>query len=114
MYFAEVMFHPEPISVLRCQQVGEGGLGRMKMRDEVLKRMRKFPDLLPREPLHGWRSAPDDGDHTHCENCSDAVYVGDPVVGTYLQYVSIVFCRACVADNRGLLWDWMGQDPFAN
>ena len=38
--------------------------------------------------------------------------LGDPVVGTYLEYISSVFCHECVADNRGLLWDWMGQDPF--
>jgi hypothetical protein len=92
------------------------GRGRvlMRMRDEVLARMRRFPHWLPREPLHGWRSAPDDGDHIHCENCGETVYVGNPVVGTYLEYVSIVFCSTCAADNCGLLWDWMGRDPLAN
>jgi hypothetical protein len=84
----------------------------MQMRDEVLARMRKYPDRLPDEPLHGWRSAPDEGDHTHCENCGATVTIGDPVAGTYLEYVSIVFCKECVRDNRGLLWDWMGQDPL--
>jgi hypothetical protein len=83
------------------------------MRDEVLKRMREYPDSLPSEPLHGWRSAPDEGGHTHCENCTDTIYIGDPVVGTYLEFISIVFCAECVADNRGLLWEWMGQDPLA-
>jgi hypothetical protein len=84
------------------------------MRDEVLGRMRESPDCLPCEPLHVWRSAPDEGDHTHCENCSATIYFGDPVVGTYLTYVSVVFCAGCVADNRGLLWDWMGKDPLAD
>jgi hypothetical protein len=84
------------------------------MRDEVLTRMRESPDWLPRESLHGWRSAPDDGGHTHCWNCGETVFLGDPVVGTYLEYVSIVFCPACVADNRGLFWDWMGRDPLAD
>jgi hypothetical protein len=82
------------------------------MRDHVFALMRESPDHLPREPLHGWRSAPDDGDHTHCRNCGETIYFGDPVAGTYLEFVSIVFCRACVMDNRGLLWDWMGQDPL--
>ena len=85
----------------------------MKMQDRVLDDVRRHPDILPREPLHGWRSAPDDGDHTHCWNCGEGVRLGDPVVGVYLKSVSVVFCAECVADNRGLLWDWMGQDPLA-
>jgi hypothetical protein len=84
----------------------------MRMRDEVLARMRKWPDRLPQEPLHGWRSAPDENGHSHCENCGATLEIGDPVVGTYLEFVSIVFCRPCVVDNRGLLRDWMGQDPL--
>jgi hypothetical protein len=84
----------------------------MRMQDRILADMQRHPDLLPRERMHGWRSAPDDGDYTHCWNCGETVYVGDPVVGTYLEYTSIVFCPACVADNRGLIWDWMGCDPL--
>jgi hypothetical protein len=85
----------------------------MRMRNKVLADLRKHPDMLPSEPLHGWRSAPDDGDHTHCQNCGQTVYIGDPVVGTYLEYISVVFCPECVADNCGLLWDWMGRDPLS-
>jgi hypothetical protein len=85
----------------------------MKMQDHVLEIMREFPDMLPQEPLHGWRSSPDEGDHSHCKNRGVTICIGDPVVGTYLEFISVVFCRTCVADNRGLLWDWMGQDPLA-
>lgn len=86
----------------------------MRMRDEVLDYMRESPDCLPTEPMHGWRSSPDEGDHSHCWNCCKTIYFGDPVVGTYLEYISVVFCKTCVIDNRGLLWDWMGQDPLAD
>src|SRR5258708_29191744 len=87
---------------------------RMRMRDEVLARMQEHPDWLPQESLHGWRPAPDEGDHTHCENCRATIDIGDPVVGTYLEHVSVVFCRTGVMDSRGLLWDWMGCDPLAD
>ena len=86
----------------------------MRMRDEVLARMREYPDWLPQEALHRWRSTPDDGGHTHCENCRGTIYIDDPVVGTYLEFVSVVFCRVCVSENRSLLWDWMGCDPLAD
>ena len=84
------------------------------MKDRVFEYMQRFPDSYPRESLHGWRSAPDEGDHTHCMNCCETIYIGDPVVGTYLKYISVVFCRVCVDDNRGLLWDWLGSDPMAD
>lgn len=62
---------------------------------------------LPLEPMHGWRSAPDDGDHTHCMSCGHTINRGDPVVGCYLEYVSIVFCPQCVADNPDHFREWM-------
>ncbi len=84
----------------------------MRMRNDVLSQLREHPDMIPQESLHGWRSAPDDGRSTHCWNCGELVLIGDPVVGTYLEYVSIVFCPACVLDNCGLFWNWMGRDPL--
>ena len=79
----------------------------MKMRAEVLERLPKYSLSFPMEPMHGWRSAPDDGDHTHCENCCCTIYRGDPVVGCYLEYISVVFCPECVNDNPKLFRQWL-------
>jgi hypothetical protein len=75
----------------------------------ILQRTRHRPQdfPLPLEPMHGWRSAPDEGGHTHCECCCRTIYPGDPVVGCYLEYVSVVFCPACVADNPELFQEWL-------
>ena len=77
----------------------------------VLARLRERPDHfpLPLEPPHGWRSAPDEGGHTHCESCGATVTPGDPVVGCYLEFVSVVFCPACVADNPELFREWLAS-----
>lgn len=85
----------------------------MKMRCDVLKRIRDRPQdfPLPLEPMHGWRSAPDEGGHTHCLCCGHTIYRGDPVVGRYLQYVSMVFCPRCVADNPELFGEWLAAPP---
>ena len=81
----------------------------MKLPEHVLERFRNDPELLPLRPLHGWRSSPDEGDHTHCTACGDIIFVGDPCVGTYLKYISVVFCPRCVADNQAQFRDWI--DP---
>lgn len=39
--------------------------------------------------------------------CSHTIYRGDPVVGCYLKYTSIVFCLNCVADNQELFQGWL-------
>jgi hypothetical protein len=79
----------------------------------VLATFREHPQLLrlPLEPLHGWRSSPDEGGHTHCAFCGHTIYRGDPVVGCYLEYVSTVFCPACVRDNPGLFHEWLASRP---
>ncbi len=54
----------------------------MKMTDSALDRMRRYyQDILPLEPMHGWRSSRDEGGHTHCECCCATIYRNDPVVG---------------------------------
>jgi hypothetical protein len=73
--------------------------------ERIRERSQDFP--LPLEPLHGWRSSPDEGGHTHCASCYATIYPGDPVVGCYLKYVSVVFCPACVADNPELFRVWL-------
>ena len=85
------------------------------MRAEVLVRIREYPQHfpLPLEPMHGWRSAPDEGGHPHCECCCRTIYRGDPVVGRYLEYVSVVFCPDCVADNPELFREWLASQPEA-
>jgi hypothetical protein len=85
----------------------------MKVPVEVLERIRERPQHfpLPLEPVHGWRSAPDEGDHTHCQSCGVKIWRGDPVVGTYLKYVSVVFCPECVADNPELFREWLAPKP---
>ena len=84
-----------------------------KASDYSLNRLREHPQLLrlPLEPLHGWRSSPDEGGHTHCEFCGLTIYRGDPVVGCYLEYVSTVFCQACVGDNPRLFREWLATRP---
>ena len=81
----------------------------MKVPVHVLERLRKYPQFLPLplEPMHGWRSSPDEGGHTHCESCSRTICPGDLVVGCYLEFVSTVFCPACVADNPDLFREWL-------
>ena len=83
----------------------------MKMRVELLDRISQDPKNfpLPLEPMHGWRSSPDEGGHTHCECCFCRIYRGDPVVGRYLEYVSVVFCPECVADNPELFRQWLAS-----
>ncbi len=85
----------------------------MKIPAGVRDRIRQEPQHFPRplEPMHGWRSAPDEGGHTHCESCFHTIYRGDPVVGCYLKYVSKVFCPECVADNPQLFREWMASRP---
>ncbi|MCE9533195.1 MAG: hypothetical protein K8T89_19025 [Planctomycetes bacterium] len=84
-----------------------------KVPARVLDRIREQPQSfpLPLEPMHGWRSSPDEGDHTHCECCAATIYRGDPVVGCYLKYVSVVFCEECVADNTELFREWLASRP---
>ena len=85
----------------------------MKMPADVLERLRKCPESfpLPLERMHGWRSSPDEGGHTHCESCRTTIYRGDPVVGCYLEYVSVVFCPICVDDNPELFREWQAPRP---
>lgn len=85
----------------------------MKLQQHVFDRVREGPQHfpLPLEPMHGWRSAPDEGGHTHCENCRYTIHRGDPVVGRYLEYVSVVFCPACVADNPEVFRGWLSTRP---
>jgi hypothetical protein len=85
----------------------------MKIPAEVLNLFLDCPELLrlPLEPLHGWRSSPDEGGHTHCASCGATIYRGDPVVGCYLEYVSTVFCPQCVADNPELFRNWLASPP---
>jgi hypothetical protein len=85
----------------------------MKAPDWKLEQFRKHPNLLklPLEPMHGWRSSPDEGGHTHCWFCGETIYRGDPVVGCYHKFVSRVFCPACVADNPELFREWMAARP---
>lgn len=72
-----------------------------------MKLVRDHPEWLPLMPLHGWKSAPDEGGHTHCESCHRAIDRGDPVVGTYLEYISVVFCSACVSENPDVFSEWL-------
>lgn len=76
----------------------------MKATVEALDTLRRNPGMLrlPLEPMHGWRSSPDEGGHGHCCFCMHTIYRGDPVVGCYLKYISTVFCPVCVADNPEL------------
>jgi hypothetical protein len=85
----------------------------MKAPAEILETFRKYPSylVLPLEPMHGWRSSPDEGDHTHCKFCRCTIYRGDPVVGCYLEYVSTAFCPTCVADNPELFREWLATRP---
>lgn len=84
-----------------------------KVPDSILERLRRnaphFP--LPLEPMHGWRSSPDEGGHTHCESCRATISLGDPVVGCYLTYVSVVFCPECVRDNPELFCLLLTKTP---
>jgi hypothetical protein len=85
----------------------------MKVPDHVLQTFREYPQTLrlPLEPMHGWRSSPDEGGHTHCECCCATIYKGDSVVGCYLKYISRVFCPECVADNPELFRGWLAARP---
>ena len=82
-----------------------------KVPRRFLDRIREHPDWfpLPLEPMHGWRSSPDEGGHTHCEACREMIEIGDPVVGCYLEYISVVFCPKCVADNPELFREWLAH-----
>ena len=77
----------------------------------VIDDMRNYPYRLPLEPRHGWRSSPDERGHGHCKSCGITIYPGDPVVARYLEYVSISFCMACVADNPELFAQWIARGP---
>jgi hypothetical protein len=77
--------------------------------DWVRRDPKRFP--MPFEPMHGWRSAPDDGGHTHCQGCSATIERGDLVVGRYLEFISIVFCPTCVADNPEQFREWLAVRP---
>jgi hypothetical protein len=76
-----------------------------------MKVFRDYPQTLrlPLEPLHGWRSSPDEGGHTHCAFCAHTIYPGDLVVGCYLKCTSTVFCPECVADNPELFHEWLAS-----
>lgn len=80
---------------------------------EAMEMLRDCPQMLrlPLEPMHGWRSSPDEGGHTHCTFCGATIYPGDPVVGCYLEYVSTVFCPECVRDNPELFHEWLTNRP---
>ena len=84
-----------------------------KVPQRFLDRIREYPQHipLPLEPMHGWRSAPDEGGHTHCEACHHTIYIDDPVVGCYLEYISKVFCPTCIADNPDLFREWLAPRP---
>ena len=77
--------------------------------DRIRERPQDFP--LPLEAIHEWRSSPDEGGHTHCEACAATIYRGDPVVGCYLRYVSVVFCPDCMRDNPELFREWLASQP---
>jgi hypothetical protein len=83
----------------------------MKIPVHVLEMFRNNPQMLrlPLEPMHGWRSSPDEGGHTHCASCGRTICPGDPVMGFYLEYVSTVFCPTCVADNKELFREWLAR-----
>ncbi len=83
----------------------------MKLTTDCLEHLATYHPILRHslEPMHGWRSSHDEGGHTHCENCSATIYRGDPVVGRYLQYVSIVFCPECVTDNPQQFDEWIAS-----
>ena len=85
----------------------------MKVSAYVLEQLRQRPQRfpLPLEPMHGWRSSRDQGGHTHCESCRITIYRGDPVVGCYLEYISVVFCPECVSDNPELFREWLASRP---
>jgi hypothetical protein len=77
----------------------------------ALEMIRKHPESLrlPLEPMHDWRSSPDEGGHTHCASCAATIYPGDQVVGCYLEYLSTVFCPECVEDNPDLFREWLAR-----
>jgi hypothetical protein len=81
-----IVMAPSAIESLTGEFSRHQGIEIMKIREEVLQRIREYPQHfpLPLEPLHGWRSSPDEGGHTHCENCGRTILRGDPVVGRYL------------------------------
>ncbi|VTR97808.1 hypothetical protein [Tuwongella immobilis] len=85
----------------------------MKISTKRLEHLREISQsfVLPLEPMHGWRSAPHDGDHTHCLSCSAMIVLDDPVVGCYLRYISMVFCPECVGDNPELFLEWLTPLP---
>jgi hypothetical protein len=88
----------------------------MKISAELLELIRKYPQYLPLplEPLHGWRSSPDEGGHTHCRCCGLTILPGDPVVGRYHEYTSVVFCPECVGDNPELFREWLKSERNEN
>jgi hypothetical protein len=81
----------------------------MKMPAHLLRMLEENPDMLilPLESIHGWRTSPDEGNHTHCCSCGRTIFPGDLVVGCYLEYISTVFCPACVDDNPELFREWL-------
>ena len=83
----------------------------MKMTQEIIERVVEWGKIVPHslEPMHGWRSSHDEGGHTHCQNCSATIHRGDPVVGRYLQYISVVFCPECMTDNPQQFAEWIAS-----
>ena len=81
----------------------------MKLTAEELERISECHKIRPHslEPKHGWRSSHDEGGHSHCQCCSATNYRGDPCVGCYLKYISVVFCPECVADNPDQFREWI-------
>lgn len=84
----------------------------MKITLEILEYLEHYK-ILPHslEAMHGWRSSRDERGHSHCKCCSATIYRGDPVVGCYLEYVSVVFCPECVADNPEQFAEWIAPSP---
>ncbi len=81
----------------------------MIMTPEILERVVEWGKIVPQslEAIHGWRSSRNEGGHSHCQCCFATICRGDPVVGCYLKYVSVVFCPECVADNPEQFAEWI-------
>lgn len=76
-----------------------------KIPAHVLDRIRERPEHFPLtlEPIHAWRSSPDEGGHTHCESCCATIYRGDQTLVLNLaslhRSVMIPSCHSSVAGD---------------